>query len=179
MEEQVIDVDNPQQAVKNAYSKVWDEFYDWEPKYVRSTLKAVEETHQGYSDAFFDDYLEWDCESAQGDIEHEADADHTNPIPVETIENRFEPFPAYDYCTPTAHNFNNVWDVSADEVDGRTWINFVPFTDEDFPRMDEYLKDCVCNWETDIWHDPDRKYEPSYMGTDQSRCQWTSLSWKR
>jgi len=154
MEEQVIDVDDPQQTVKDVYLKVWGEFYDWEPIYVRSTLKAVGETRQGYSDAFFGDCVEWGCGDAQLDADDEADADY---VPVETVENQFKPFPAYDYCTPTIHNFNNVWDflVPADRVDVRTWINFVPFTDENFPRMDEYLKNCVCEWEIDIWNDPD------------------------
>lgn len=164
MEEQVIDVDDPQQAVKDVYSKVWGEFYDWEPNYVRSTLKAVEETRQGYSDAFFDDCVEWgrDRDDAQIDADDEAEADH---VPVEIIENKFKPFPPYDYCTPTICNFNNVWDVlvSADEVDDRTWIDFVPFTDEYFPRMDEYLKCCVCEWEQDIWNDPDCECGPYYL----------------
>jgi len=154
MEEQVIDVDDPQQAVKDVYSKVWSEFYDWEPNYVRSTFKAVEETRQGYSDAFFDDCLEWGREDAQIDADHEADTDHV------TIENRFEPFPAYNYCTPTVYNFNNTWDVSVpvEKVDARTWVKFVPFMDENFPRMDEYLRYCVCEWDGDIWNDPDCEY---------------------
>jgi len=157
MEEQVIDVDDPQQAVKDVYSKVWSEFYDWEPNYVRSTLKAVEGTRQGYSGAFFDDCIEWGHGGTQIDADHKADADS---VLVETIENRFKPFPAYDYCTPTTYNFNNVWDflAPADQVDGRTWIKFVPFMDENFPRMHEYLKYCVCEWEVDIWNDPDCEY---------------------
>jgi hypothetical protein len=164
MEEQVIEVDDPQQAVKDVYAKVWSEFYDWEPNYVRSALKAVEENRQGYSDAFFDDCVEWgpgDAQIIDEDDEADADADY---VPVEIIENRFKPFPPYDYCTPTICNFNNVWDalVSADEVDGRTWVTFVPFTDENFPRMGEYLKYCVCEWELDIWNDPDCECRPYY-----------------
>ena len=154
MEEQVIDVDNPQKAVKDVYSRVWSEFYDWEPIYVRSALKAVEETRLGYSDAFFDDCVEWGHKDAQDDADHETDTDYP---PIETIENIFKPFPAYDYCTPTVYNFNNVWDVPvpADMVDFRTWVKFVPFRDENFPRMDEYLRACVCEWDVDIWNDPD------------------------
>lgn len=160
MDEQVIDVDDPQQAVKDAYSKVWTEFYDWEPNYVRNTLKAVKETRRGYSDAFFDDCVEWGRENVQEDADYEAD------VPVETIENKFKPLPAYDYCTPTIYNFNTVWDVlaPADKADSRTWIHFVPFMDEDFPRMDEYLEHCVCEWQTDIQRDPDCKYYSCYHG---------------
>jgi hypothetical protein len=157
MEGQIIDVDDPQQAVKNTYSKVWGEFYDWETNYVRSALKAVEETRQGYNDGFFGDCIEWSHEGAQRDGDYGADEDY---VPVKTIKNDFEPFPPYDYCTPTIYNFNNVWDVSAsaDEVESQSWIGFVPFTDEDFPSMDEYLENCVCEWESDIWHDPDCEY---------------------
>lgn len=115
-------------TIKEAYSKAWEEFYEWEPGHCRSLLQGfrcasgqvddeVATPLSGGADTMEVDACPFKVLDVEAGLTTMLDVDE-----IDTTQRAFAPHPKYEACTPTCQI------IATD--DNPTWLAFISYADE-------------------------------------------------